>query len=98
MLSIDGDKNAYSEAVYGWGVVLEQVTDGQKIRVTFGKDKPKTGYAFLKYPNNPGVRYTKTSMRWWELLQYGKPLVRLEVEGDGGWVVIWEREVANATK
>lgn len=96
MLSIDGDSNAYREAIYGWGVALEQVTDGQKIRVTFGKDKPKSGYAYLKNRNLPGVRYTKTSMRWWELLQYYKPLVRLEVEGEGGWVVIWEREVVNA--
>jgi len=92
MISIDGDSNAYREAIYGWGVALEQVQDGEKIRVTFGKDKPKTGYAYLKNRNFPGVRYTKTSMRWWELLQYHKPLIRLEVQREGNWETIWERK------
>lgn len=91
-LSIDGDTNAYTDAIYGWGVALEQVKDGEKIRVSFGKDKPKSGYAYLKHKNNPGVRYTKTSMRWWELLQYGKPLVRLEKQQEGKWITLWERE------
>ena len=88
---IDGDSNAYTEAIYGWGVALDQVTDGQKIRVTWKRDKPKTGYAYLADRHYPGVRLTRTSSRWYHLLQYHNPLIRLEVEEGKGWKVIWER-------
>ncbi len=89
---IDGDSNAYKEAIYGWGVPLEQVADGQKIRVTFKGERAKTGYAYLANRQFPGIRWTKTSRRWWELLRYQKPLVKLEIQDGENWVTIWERE------
>ena len=91
---LDGDNDAYREAIYGWGAVLDQITDNQKIRITWKGKKPKTGYAYLDVKGRPGIRLTRTSNRWYDLLQYHTPLICLEVEAGKGWKVIWER-VAN---
>ena len=59
--AIDGDSNAFTEAIYGWGEALEQVNDGQRIRVTWKGRKPKTGYAYLEDCHTPGIRLTHTT-------------------------------------
>ena len=88
---VDGDSNAYTDAIYGWGVALEQVADGQKIRVTWKGKKPKTGYAYLENRHYSGIRLTRTSNRWYELLRYQTPLIKLEIEDGKNWKTIWER-------
>ena len=89
--------NAYSEAVNGWGEPSETIRLGQKIRVTFSGLKPKSGYAYKTKESWLGIRYTWKSMRWWSLLNYNNPLVKLEAQeldnqGKEYWTTIWEKQ------
>lgn len=89
--------SAYDEAINGWGRESERVRLGQKIRVTFTGLKPKVGYAYKEEGFSLGIRYTWKSMRWWSLLNYNNPLIKLEAqeldgEGNANWVTLWERE------
>jgi len=88
---VDGDSDAFTEAIYGWGEALEQVNDGQRIRITWRGKKPKTGYAYLEDRHTPGIRLTRTTSKWYQLLQYHTPLVKLEIESGKNWKTIWER-------
>lgn len=87
---------AYSEAIEGWGEPSDTIRLGQKIRVTFEGLKPKTGYAYREDGAWLGIRYAWRSYRWWSLLNYNNPLVRLEVEdldeqGRASYRTLWER-------
>ena len=91
--------NAYEEAMK-WSERAGEIRIGQKIRVTFTGLKPKTGYAYKEEGAGLGIRYTWKSMRWWSLLNYNTPLIKLEAqemtgEGKPYWVTLWERESAN---
>jgi hypothetical protein len=83
--------SAYQDALYGWEPVSEKIRLGQKIRVTFNGLKPKTGYAYKEDGAWLGIRYTWKSYRWWSLLNYNNPLIKLEVEEDGNYTTLWER-------
>lgn len=90
----DGD--TYREAMQ-WSKNEDEIRLGQKIRVTFTGLKPKTGYAYKEDGAWLGIRYTWRSMRWWSLLNYNNPLIKLEAqemtkEGKPYWVTLWERE------
>ena len=87
--------NAFNDAVNGWGTPSETIRLGQKIRVTFSGQKPKSGYAYKAEGSWLGIRYTWKSARWWSLLNYNNPLVKLEaqdLDGQGKeyWTTIWE--------
>jgi hypothetical protein len=89
---------AYSEAVEGWSEPSDTIRLGQKIRVTFEGLKPKTGYAYREDGAWLGIRYTWRSHRWWSLLNYNNPLVKLEVEeldgqGRASYRTLWERSI-----
>jgi hypothetical protein len=91
------DNSAYSEAIYGWGEKESEIRLGQKIRVSFTGLRPKTGYAYKEEGAWLGIRYTWRSMRWWSLLNYNNPLIKLEAqeldgEGNAYWITLWERE------
>jgi hypothetical protein len=103
MIKIDTAKllstSASSDAMNGWGEVSDTIRTGQKIRVTFTGSKPKSGYAYRVDGLWLGIRYTWKSMRWWSLLNYNNPLVKLEVEelatptGEKFiYRTLWERE------
>ena len=103
MIKIDTAKllrnSASSDAMNGWGEVSESIRTGQKIRVTFSGLKPKSGYAYKVEGAWLGIRYTWKSMRWWSLLNYNNPLIKLEVEelatptGEKFiYRTLWERE------
>lgn len=82
--------------VIGWAVSAKDITNMEKIRVTFTNQKPKTGYAYISKDNGwLNIRYTKTSMRYWSLLNYNNPLIKLELLKDNNWVVVWEKEIIN---
>ena len=88
--------SATGNALTGWGEVSETIRTGQKIRVTFKGERAKTGYAYKEEGSWLGIRYTWKSMRWWSLLNYNNPLVKLEVqeltgEGNPYWITLWER-------
>lgn len=88
--------NAYEEAMQ-WSEKEGEIRLGQKIRVTFTGLKPKIGYAYKEEGAWLGIRYQWRSMRWWSLLNYNTPLIKLEAQemtGDGKpyWVTLWERE------
>ena len=88
--------SAAVDALTGWGEVSETIRTGQKIRVTFKGERAKTGYAYKEEGSWLGIRYTWKSMRWWSLLNYNNPLVKLEVqeltgEGKPYWITLWER-------
>lgn len=93
--------NAYKEALEGWSKVEDSVRLGQKIRIE-REDLPiKTGYAYKEEGAWLGIRYTWRSMRWWSLLNYNNPLIKLEAqeldgEGNAYWITLWEREGINA--
>jgi hypothetical protein len=84
------DTNAYNDALFGWGPASKDVVSGDKIRVTFKNKKPKTGYAYKTDGQWLGIRYTATAMRWWILLSYNNPLLKLEKFDNGAYVTIWE--------
>lgn len=91
--------DTYREALEGWGKVEEEVKIGHKIRVTFKGLKPKTGYAYKEEGAWLGIRYTWKSMRWWSLLNYNNPLIKLELEvmdgqGRSEFKTLWEKESA----
>ena len=86
----------YSDAVTGWGEKEDEILIGHKIRVTFKGLQPKTGYAYKEEGAWLGIRYTWRSRRWWSLLNYNNPLVKLELEelngkGEASWRTIWEK-------
>jgi len=88
--------NTYAQAM-AWEQAGESVRIGQKIRVTFLGLSAKSGYAYRQEGAWLGIRYTWKSMRWWSLLNYNNPLIKLEVqeltgEGKPYWVTLWERE------
>lgn len=88
--------NAYAQAMV-WDQAGESVRVGQKIRVTFQGLPTKSGYAYRQEGSWLGIRYAWKSMRWWSLLNYNNPLVKLEVQeltdkGKPYWVTLWERE------
>jgi hypothetical protein len=85
------------DAITGWGEPSEAIRLGQKIRVTFKGERSKTGYAYREEGAWLGIRYTWKSHRWWSLLNYNNPLVKLEVEeldgeGKASYRLVWERE------
>ena len=87
--------NTYADAM-DWEYAGESVRIGQKIRVTFQGLKPKSGYAYREEGAWLGIRYTWKSMRWWSLLNYNNPLIKLEVQdcnvkGEFYWVTLWEK-------
>jgi len=87
--------DAYSDAMK-WEQAGQGIGLGHKIRVTFTGLKPKTGYAYKEEGAWLGVRYTWRSMRWWSLLSYNNPLVKLEVQdmseqGVTTWRTVWEK-------
>lgn len=87
---------AYGEAIEGWSEPSDTIRLGQKIRVTFEGLKPKTGYAYREDGAWLGIRYAWRSHRWWSLLNYNNPLVKLEVEeldghGMANYRTLWER-------
>ena len=89
--------NAYKEALEGWSKVEDSVRLGQKIRIERENLPIKTGYAYKEEGAWLGIRYTWRSMRWWSLLNYNNPLIKLEVEeldgeGNAYWITLWERE------
>lgn len=91
--------SASSDAMNGWGSASDTIRTGQKIRVTFTGAKPKSGYAYRVDGLWLGIRYTWKSHRWWSLLNYNNPLVKLEVEelatptGEKFiYRTLWERE------
>ena len=84
------------DAITGWGEPSEAIRLGQKIRVTFTGEKPKTGYAYKEEGVWLGIRYTWRSNRWWSLLNYNNPLIKLEaqeVDGEGNAIykLVWEK-------
>ena len=90
--------SAYSDAME-WERAGEEIRIGQKIRVTFSGLKPKSGYAYKVEGAWLGIRYTWRSSRWWSLLNYNNPLIKLEVEElatpTGEKLIyrtLWERE------
>ena len=88
--------NAYKEALEGWSKVEDSVRLGQKIRIEREGLPIKTGYAYKEEGAWLGIRYTWRSMRWWSLLNYNNPLIKLEVEeldreGNAYWITLWER-------
>lgn len=88
--------NVFQDAM-SWSERESEIRLGQKIRVTFTGLKPKTGYAYKQERAWLGIRYTWKSMRWWSLLNYNNPLIKLEAqemtgEGKPYWVTLWERE------
>ena len=88
--------DTYKEAIYGWGAREEECPLGHKIRVTFQGLKPKTGYAYKEEGSYLGIRYTWRSSKWWSLLNYNNPLVKLELsvmdgKGNSEYKTIWER-------
>jgi hypothetical protein len=88
----------YSDAMNGWGKVEDQIRIGQKIRINFNGLNPKTGYAYKEEGAWLGIRYTWRSNRWWSLLNYNNPLVKLEVEnlddqGNAKWTTLWKKEI-----
>jgi hypothetical protein len=88
--------NAYAEAMQ-WSERESEIPLGHKIRITFEGLKPKTGYAYKQEGAWLGIRYTWKSYRWWSLLNYNNPLIKLELqeldgEGNASWRTIWERE------
>jgi hypothetical protein len=89
--------NAYKEALEGWSKVEDSVRLGQKIRIERENLPIKTGYAYKEEGAWLGIRYTWRSMRWWSLLNYNNPLIKLEAqeldgEGKAYWITLWERE------
>ena len=91
---LDGG-DTYREAMQ-WSEKESEIRLGQKIRVTFNGLKPKTGYAYKQEGAWLGIRYTWQSMRWWSLLNYNNPLIKLEAQemtgkGEPYWVTLWER-------
>jgi len=90
MLKLDIAGDTYENAIYGWGSVSKNVVSGDKIRVTFRNKKPKSGYAYKVENQWLGIRYTATAMRWWSLLNYNNPLMKLEILQDDSYVTIWE--------
>ena len=94
------DNSAYSEAIYGWGEKESEIRLGQKIRIEREGLPIKTGYAYKEEGAWLGIRYTWRSMRWWSLLNYNNPLIKLEAqeldgEGNAYWITLWDREGAN---
>ena len=90
------EDNTYEEALFGWGKPSETVRLGQKIRIHRKGLNPKTGYAYKEDGMWLGIRYTWKSHRWWSLLNYNNPLIKLEVqeldnEGKYYWITIWEK-------
>jgi hypothetical protein len=88
--------NTYKEALEGWGEPSERVRLGQKIRINREGLPTKTGYAYKEKGAWLGIRYTWRSMRWWSLLNYNNPLIKLEAqeldgEGNAYWITLWER-------
>jgi hypothetical protein len=88
--------STYAQAM-AWEQAGESVRIGQKIRVTFQGLATKSGYAYREEGAWLGIRYTWKSMRWWSLLNYNNPLIKLEVqeltsEGKPYWIILWERE------
>ena len=90
--------DAYTDAME-WERAAAEVRIGQKIRVTFQGLAPKSGYAYREEEAWLGIRYTWKSMRWWSLLNYNNPLLKLEVQelesptGDKFiYRTLWERE------
>ena len=88
--------NTYAQAM-AWEQAGESVRIGQKIRVTFKGERAKTGYAYREEGAWLGIRYTWKSMRWWSLLNYNNPLIKLEAqdltsEGKPYWTTLWEGE------
>jgi len=88
--------NAYADAM-SWSEREGEIPLGHKIRVTFTGLKPKTGYAYKEDGAWLGIRYTWKSHRWWSLLNYNNPLIKLELqeldyEGKASWRTIWEKE------
>jgi hypothetical protein len=84
------------EAIYGWGAREGEIPLGHKIRVTFQGLAPQSGYAYKQEGAWLGIRYTWRSAKWWSLLNYNNPLVKLELsvmdsEGKSEYKVIWER-------
>lgn len=89
--------SAYAEALNGWAEVEGEIPLGHKIRVTFEGLSPKTGYAYKQEGAWLGIRYKWKSSRWWSLLNYNNPLVRLEIQvtdgqGKASYRTLWERE------
>jgi hypothetical protein len=86
----------YSDAMNGWGLVEDEILLGHKIRVTFDGLKPKTGYAYKQEGAWLGIRYRWKSYRWWSLLNYNNPLIKLELQvtdgnGNAEFKTLWER-------
>ena len=84
------------DALTGWGEPSEEIRIGQKIRVTFTGEKPKTGYAYKEEGVWLGIRYTWKAHRWWSLLNYNNPLTKVEVEeidgeGKASYRLVWEK-------
>lgn len=89
--------SAYTEALNGWGKVEGEIPLGHKIRVTFSGLSSKTGYAYKQEGVWLGIRYTWRSNRWWSLLNYNNPLIKLEIQitdgqGKATYKTLWERE------
>ena len=89
--------NTVIDAMEGWGEPSEAIRLGQKIRVTFSGLPAKTGYAYRETGAWLGIRYTWRSHRWWSLLNYNNPLIKLEAQelneqGKEYWTTIWEKE------
>lgn len=87
--------SAYAQAINGWGAREGEIPLGHKIRVTFKDLKPKTGYAYKEEGAWLGIRYTWRSARWWSLLNYNNPLIKLELQitdgqGVASYKTIWE--------
>ena len=80
-VSLLGDGNAYNESVFGWGEAGKDIMHNDKIRITFTGKKPRVGYAYCpKWQGGlRGIRYTANSGKWWDLLNYNNPLIKLEV-------------------
>ena len=94
---LGGSVSPYKEALEGWGEPSERIRLGQKIRITRQGLPIKTGYAYKEEGKWLGIRYTWRSHRWWSLLNYNNPLVKLEAqeldkEGKEYWVTVWARE------
>lgn len=88
--------SVYGEALNGWGLCEDEILLGHKIRVTFNGLKPKTGYAYKEEGAWLGIRYRWNSHRWWSLLNYNNPLIKLELEvtdskGNSEFKTLWER-------
>jgi hypothetical protein len=96
--SLLDDGGAYEDAINGWGGLEEVVPLGHKIRVTFNGLAPKTGYAYKQEGAWLGIRYTWRTRRWYSLLNYNNPLVKLElgeINQDGKtytYKTLWEKE------